>query len=130
MIRAAAKDWVLVVDDEEDARFPLAAMLRRAGFEVVEAAHGAEAFEHILVSEVLPLLVVLDLDMPTMSGWELLGLLRSYTRFADLEVLVASGHEPPAEVLRHGARASYLRKPCDPTLVLARAQAAQRARVG
>lgn len=127
---AVANDWILVADDEEDARVPVAAMLRRSGFEVIEATNGAEAFDRLLVAETLPLLVVLDLDMPSMSGWELLHLLRSYSRFADLHVLVASGYEPPADVLREPKRASYLRKPCDPNAVVASARAASRARSG
>ncbi|GAC1311782.1 MAG: hypothetical protein NVSMB12_00620 [Acidimicrobiales bacterium] len=67
---------VLLVDDEPDVRFLLQIQLRLAGFEVVgTAADGAEALEKCRESS--PDAVVLDLLMPTVNGFEAIGLLQA-----------------------------------------------------
>jgi CheY-like chemotaxis protein len=84
---------VLVVDDYADSRANLRDMLEDLGQEVVEASNGQEAFDFLLSHpEVHVQLILLDLDMPHMTGWELLVLLRSYVRFARIPVLVVSRH--------------------------------------
>ena len=84
---------VLVVDDYADSRANLREMLEELGQEVVEAGNGQEAFDFLLSRpEVHVQLILLDLDMPRMTGWELLALLKSYVRFASIPVLVVSRH--------------------------------------
>ena len=90
-IEHAAK--VLVVDDYEDARANLRDMLEGLGVEVVEAADGQQALDFLVTeSRVSVRLILLDLDMPRMTGWELLKLLKSYVRFASIPVVVVSRH--------------------------------------
>jgi len=84
---------VLVVDDYADARANLREMLEELGQDVVEAGNGQEAFDFLLSHpEEHVQLILLDLDMPRMTGWELLALLKSYIRFASIPVLVVSRH--------------------------------------
>jgi CheY-like chemotaxis protein len=83
----------LVVDDYADSREGLREMLEDLGQEVVEAKDGQEAFDYLLANpDVDVRLILLDLDMPRMTGWELLALLKSYVRFATIPVVVVSRH--------------------------------------
>jgi CheY-like chemotaxis protein len=81
---------LLVVDDEPAIRDVTAAMLTEEGFEVVTAQDGAEALD--LLPLFRPHLVITDLRMPRMSGFELLKVLRQ--RFTRLPVIAVSGASP------------------------------------
>jgi CheY-like chemotaxis protein len=61
---------VLVVEDDDDMRDNLAALLRSDGYAVVTADNGREAFDWLRASDCLPDLILLDLLMPIMNGWE------------------------------------------------------------
>ena len=100
---------VLVVDDDPDIRETLREVIEAEGFAVVCARNGLEALE-ALAAGLRPSLVVLDLMMPAMSGWELLAAIRAERSLADLAVAVisaAGGRAPPP-----GATC-FLRKPID-----------------
>ena len=113
------RDVVLVVDDTEDARELFATVLRREGFVVVTAADGLEALE-VAASE-RPSVIVLDLAMPRMDGFEALPLLRRELEGADAFVIVVSACTDP----RSRARAvdagcdDFLAKPCSPSTLVA-----------
>lgn len=79
---------ILVVDDESNMRFLLRMILESAGYEVVEAPHGAAAFEQAKASP--PDLVVTDLMMPVMTGRELIERLRADSVTADIPIVVLS----------------------------------------
>jgi CheY-like chemotaxis protein len=81
---------VLVVEDDEDIRADLTAILRVKGFSVDEAANGKEALSRLRAGE-RPGLVVLDLMMPVMNGWELRAVMRSDTSLSQIPVVVVSG---------------------------------------
>ncbi len=93
LARPNAESPILVVDDSADSRANLREMLESIGLGVVEAADGQQALD-ILFQEPAPFfqLILLDLDMPRMSGWELLKLLKSYVRLASIPVVVVSRH--------------------------------------
>ena len=82
-----------MVDDYADARANLREVVEELGLEVVEASDGQQAFD-FLIEQAQPnvCLILLDLDMPRMTGWELLKLLKSYVRFASIPVVVVSRH--------------------------------------
>ena len=110
---------VLVVDDHDDSRQLVAAILQKEGYEVVQAANGRQALD-FLVSDgkTEPCLILLDLAMPVMSGWEFLTIVKSYHRLASIPVVVTSGVQNESEALRHGAIADYLPKPVEPSVLL------------
>ena len=110
---------VLVVEDHDDTRAAVALALSRAGFTVTETADGQAAFERLLIDEELPLMIVLDLELPVMSGWEFLELVRSYSRLAAIPVIVVSGRESPAAVLDATSPTTYMKKPLDPDALVA-----------
>jgi two-component system response regulator MprA len=78
---------VLVVDDDHDIREALASILREEGFAVREARDGLEALEQVALSE--PDVMLLDLMMPVMNGWEVIKSLRRANRSLPVIVLSA-----------------------------------------
>ena len=93
---------ILVVDDYADARSSVRDALEELGYEVFEAANGQQAL-HFLVSRAAPgiELIVLDLVMPIMDGWQLLKLLNTYIGLRRIPVLIVSGHPARLEESRH-----------------------------
>ena len=81
---------ILVVDDEPNVRFLVRVTLERAGYEVVEASHGAAALEQARGSR--PDLVITDLMMPVMSGRELIQQLRSDPETTSIPILILSAN--------------------------------------
>ena len=86
---------ILVADDEEMVRTPLASALRAAGHEVVEAANGLEAVEKVLADPDRFALVVLDLVMPVMDGREALRRLRAEA--PGVPVVICTGYDPAGD---------------------------------
>ena len=72
---AATTSMILVVDDNDVSRYSKARVLRAAGFEVREAASGGEALRQ--VAERSPNLVILDVQLPDLSGWEICRLIKA-----------------------------------------------------
>src|SRR5712692_943826 len=98
---------VLVVDDDEGIRDLLRLLLEEEGFCVALARNGREALDR--VAEKPPLLVLLDLQMPEMSGWEAHQRLRA--EHAGLPVVVmTAGEHARREADQHGAD-GFLAKP-------------------
>ncbi|MEU7582507.1 response regulator transcription factor [Streptomyces sp. NPDC041068] len=111
---------VLVVEDDPDLGLALRAVLGQAGYETVLAADGQAALRLLFAER--PALMVLDLVLPGLDGWEILDRTRDMT---DLPVLILSGRTSTAERVR-GLRAGaddYLTKPFDPQELLARIEA-------
>jgi CheY-like chemotaxis protein len=102
---------VLVVDDDAAIREITAEVLRDVGYDVVCAMNGEQALRE-LRGEQRPHLVLLDLMMPVMSGWELLELLQSADDLSKIPVVVVSAMSAP------GAH-EHLAKPIDLDLLLA-----------
>lgn len=84
---------VLVVDDDEDLRELVCASLEAEGYIVDAADDGRAALDRLNGAE-LPDLVLIDLEMPGMNGWELLRRMRASGRCFALPVLVMSGVAP------------------------------------
>jgi PAS domain S-box-containing protein len=82
---------VLFVDDEAQIRKMAEVMLGRLGFEVILARHGLDALEIFRMRKDEICLVILDLTMPGMNGWETLGALRAMQ--PDIPVVLSSGYD-------------------------------------
>jgi CheY-like chemotaxis protein len=100
---------VLVVDDDPDIRETLREVIEAEGFPVVTAANGRAALEAI-GRGLRPSLILLDLMMPAMSGWDVLAALRDDGALAEIPVAVisASGEKAPPPGATH-----FLRKPIE-----------------
>lgn len=104
---------VLVVDDSQPMRRTLEWQLTRAGYQVLSAKDGLDALEMITTKQ-RPHLVLLDIEMPRMDGYELLSRLRSQRQYSSMPIVMltsraADKHRQHAMEL--GANA-YLVKPC------------------
>ena len=84
-----AEAYVLVVDDSPDARAMLTEFVRSLDIPVQEAKDGVEALEHI--RKKTPAFVVLDLLMPRMDGFSVLGRLKLDPDKRDIPILVVTG---------------------------------------
>jgi CheY-like chemotaxis protein len=85
----AAAKTVLVVDDEMDIRSVVEMMLTDAGYEVTTAEDGAEALR--VVDQTLPAVILLDMRMPVMDGWEFARRFRErYNHSAPIIVMTAA----------------------------------------
>src|SRR5436309_6487626 len=80
---------VLVTDDDEDLRLLCQMHLEIAGYRVIQAANGREALDIIRFDR--PDLILLDLMMPIMDGWECLSVLKSDGAVATIPVFVITG---------------------------------------
>ena len=112
----------MVVDDERLNRVMLSVNLQNSGCTVATAENGAQALE-ILQSEPLDI-VLLDLMMPEMDGFEVLSRLQADARLRDLPVIVISAEDDQDSVVRciEMGAADYLPKPFNPVLLQARGQ--------
>ncbi|HXU69226.1 MAG TPA: response regulator [Polyangia bacterium] len=84
------KKWVLVVDDDAGVRETVVDLLTFGGFRVEAVADGRLALETLGRAEALPALLVVDLEMPIMSGWELIAELRKNARLAAIPYVIFS----------------------------------------
>jgi CheY-like chemotaxis protein len=109
---------VLVVDDYEDAREMYAEYLELSGFRTAQAKNGVEALQK--AAELLPDVVLMDLSLPVMDGWEATQKLKTNPSTRHIPVVALTGHAMGAhsdEAKRAGCDA-FVVKPCLPdTLV-------------
>jgi two-component system cell cycle response regulator DivK len=110
----ATRPLILIVDDIGDNRQMYAEYLEYDGYRVEQAGSGAEAV--VFAQEVSPALIVMDLSMPDMDGWEAIRRIRSNARTASIPIVVVSGYALDATQRgAEGARAdAFLTKPCLP----------------
>ena len=87
-VEQSAQSLILVVEDEEKSRDTLRELLELEGYDVETANNGQEALDKLDVIE--PCVILLDLFMPVMDGWELLDRLRSDGRLARIAVVVTT----------------------------------------
>jgi chemosensory pili system protein ChpA (sensor histidine kinase/response regulator) len=80
------KTEILVVDDSVTVRKVTSRFLKREGFAVTLARDGVEALQ--MINEHIPDLIILDVEMPNMDGFELISILRSNERFEDIPVIL------------------------------------------
>jgi CheY-like chemotaxis protein len=115
----AGRPVVLLVDDIEDCRDVYGQFLAHAGYQVVEAADGQEALAK--ATSLRPDVIVMDLWMPHLDGWESIRRLKASPTTVDIPVLVLTGDayaQARREAVEAGCQA-YLVKPCLPMDVAA-----------
>lgn len=105
---------VLLVDDYPDAREMYSEYLDFAGFDVVEAANGMEALARAV--DATPDIILMDLSLPVMDGWEATRRLKADRRTARIPVVALTGHALAGisdGAMRAGCDA-FVTKPCLP----------------
>ena len=112
-----AKGRILVVDDEEGIRILCRVNFELADYEVVEAADGAAAVEAARTH--LPDLILLDVMMPAMDGWEVLHRLKADETTSHIPVVMLTARTSEADQLKAwgGGVLDFVQKPFDPGLL-------------
>lgn len=113
---------VLVVDDEPDIALICRLALTLAGFDVDERGTGKEALEYLV--DTTPDVVLLDLRLPDLSGWEVLDTLRESGRLGELRVILFSAHASAAQAAREAGCVSFIAKPFTPDELVGQVSAA------
>jgi CheY-like chemotaxis protein len=124
---AGERGLVLVVDDVEAHRYVVGSWLRRAGYEVVEAGTGTEALERL---DPRLDLVVLDIHLPDMTGFDVCAAIRARPDMAAVPVVHLSATAVDADSLARGLDTgadAYLTEPLEPEEFLATVRAVLRA---
>jgi two-component system cell cycle response regulator DivK len=105
---------VLVVDDFVDNREMYSEYLQFSGYRVIEATNGREAVEAATAQ--LPDIIIMDLSLPVMDGWEATRRLKSNARTASIPVVALTGHALAghSKGARDAGCDSFLIKPCLP----------------
>jgi CheY-like chemotaxis protein len=105
---------ILVVDDYQDAREMYAEYLQFSGFRVAEARNGNEAVTQAF--ELRPDLILMDLSLPGMDGWEATRVLKADERTRHIPVVALTGHAlaGASEGARKAGCDSFVTKPCLP----------------
>jgi CheY-like chemotaxis protein len=116
---ADARQVVLVVDDDPDARDAITAILEDAGYDALSAANGREALGRLGDHGGRCDLILLDLLMPVMNGWDFRRKQRETPAFADIPVLLMSAGAHMAIVSDELNAAGYVTKPVETSDLLA-----------
>ena len=113
-----SRPLVLVVDDFEDNRAMFAEFLRYSGFDVIEAADGAEAIDKATKS--LPDIVVMDLSLPVLDGWEATRRIKHAPGTCHIPIVALTGNvlDDHSEEAREAGCDRFLTKPCLPEVLL------------
>lgn len=115
VLATSRRSTVMLVDDSLSVRRIVSSQLEAAGYEVQVAVDGSDALETLEAMKTLPDAIVLDVEMPKMDGFELLGLLRRSERYRDIPVAFQTsraGQRHRQRAAELGAQA-YLVKPYD-----------------
>jgi len=113
-LSANAGTLVLIIDDGDENRAIYRGYLEHAGYQVVEAADATDGIA--IAKELLPAIVVMDLSMPGVDGWEATRLLKSDATTRGIGIVALSAfHEPESRRRAREAGADFfLAKPCLP----------------
>ena len=117
MTRQAKSASILVVDDDDDIRETVVEILEGEGHTVAQATNGVDALGY-LRRQGHPRLIILDLRMPVMDGWQFHREMQEDSTLAGIPVVVVSAHrdgEAPVPV----AASRFLRKPFEVRELLA-----------
>ena len=109
---------ILVVEDQDELRRLYAEQLAISGFDVIEAANGEDAISHTATRG--PDVVLMDLSLPVLDGWEATRRLKADTRTAHIPVVALTAHDGSGE-LQRATRAGcdwFVPKPCPPDALI------------
>lgn len=110
---------ILIVDDDNDVRSALSELLQEEGFSVEAAPNGREALARLRGGNIHPAVILLDLMMPGMDGWDFRSEQLRDPRLASVPVVIVSASGFSRESIRTQFRpAAYVEKPIDKDVLL------------
>lgn len=104
---------ILVVEDDSAIRTMLVEVLEDEGYPVAEASDGAEALTYLEQSPQRPCLIVLDLMMPRMNGWQFREIQREDPALSDIPVILLSARPDMSQHMATIGADAYIPKPVD-----------------
>jgi two-component system alkaline phosphatase synthesis response regulator PhoP len=105
---------ILVVDDEPDILLTVGQMLEMSGYEVVRAKDGNECIDKMNEFETDPDLIILDIMMPNVSGWDVAAKLKENPKWKDIPIVFLTAKGDTMSVGMGGlAAVDYIVKPFD-----------------
>jgi CheY-like chemotaxis protein len=114
-----AKPLILLVEDQSELRQLYAQQLELSGFDVIEAGNGVDALTHTAAH--FPDVVLMDLSLPILDGWEATRRLKTDERTAHIPVVALTAHDGSGD-LQRATRAGcdwFVPKPCPPAALVA-----------
>jgi CheY-like chemotaxis protein len=110
---------LLLVEDNEDNRIIYTTVLRHIGYEVLEALDGIQAIA--MARSALPDLILMDISIPELDGWEATRILRDDPLTRDIPIIALTAHAlaDDRERAQHVGFTAYLAKPIEPRAVVA-----------
>ncbi len=111
-----------MVDDDEDIRETIETLLTLEGYRVTTAADGQDALTQLQSEAPLPELILLDLMMPVMSGWQFRALQMQHVRLRDIPTVMVSGDTTVKEAALAMGGSAWLKKPISVRQLLATAR--------
>jgi len=116
---------ILIVDDDNDVRSALSELLQEEGYSVEAARNGREALARLRTGSVHPAVILLDLMMPGMDGWDFRSEQMRDPRLASVPVVIVSASGFSHESIRTQFRpAAYVEKPIEKDILLGAIRAA------
>jgi two-component system, cell cycle response regulator DivK len=118
VVRDRERPLILVVEDQDELRRLYVEQLAISGFDVIEAANGEDAISHTAARA--PDVVLMDLSLPVLDGWEATRRLKADTRTAHIPVVALTAHDGSGE-LQRATRAGcdwFVPKPCPPDALI------------
>ncbi len=105
---------IMVVDDEPDILSTVGQMLELNGYEVIKASDGKDCLNKLYKLSITPDLIVLDIMMPDVSGWDLAAKLKENIKWKDIPIVFLTAKGDPMSVSMGGLTAmDYIVKPFD-----------------
>ena len=110
-----SRSTVLVVEDDHDIRVSVRNLLEDEGYRVLTVTNGHLALDLLERVDPIPSLIILDLMLPVMDGWQFAEQMRTRPRLADIPIVIMSAYQeppPPAGVV------GFVKKPIDTAALL------------
>jgi len=101
----------MVIEDDVDVRDALVEVLSDNGYTTIQASNGQEAIELLRSALPMPTLILLDVMMPVMDGWEFRNAQRADASIAEIPVVVLTAHANAQRTAEQMAAAGFLKKP-------------------
>ena len=109
MPHSKSRNTVLIIENDSEILDSLSQLLQYEGFKVTSSKNGRVALD-ILAKDLFPDLIILDLMMPVMNGWEFLTVKNSDLKISSIPVIVTSAIDDPGKL---GKSTTFVKKPID-----------------
>ncbi|MCC6808057.1 MAG: response regulator [Deltaproteobacteria bacterium] len=109
----------MVIENDDAQRAAVEEVFQNAGYSTISFENGKRALDHLVTTgNRLPDLIVLDLDLPIVGGWEFLEIVKSYARLSQIPVIVTGGEPPMILAKDQRVHQAFIAKPLSASALL------------